>query len=174
MTANTATQERELAAAAAREAFDSFERCDTDGFASQAANGIMSRVHSLRADIADNGGRWHFPALFDLDGNLVAAKLIHSQYGWVWGVLEDDDPRGRVVAWVNPSNAAKATTRNRNLAKKGYSEGLVLAEAGADTWAPDSARGFGGLGSVQVVAYRRDGGFSRDVEVVSTVQTEDY
>ena len=37
---------------------ESFERCDTDGFLSQWANGISANVASLNAEIAETGSAW--------------------------------------------------------------------------------------------------------------------
>jgi hypothetical protein len=38
----------------------------------------------------------------------------------------------------------------------------------AKTWAPEGATGLGGCTQVQVITARTDGGFSRDVQVVTT------
>jgi hypothetical protein len=160
------------AAAHDQAAAESFARCDTDGFVSQWAHSVLGQEARLQAEIDRNGGRHEFPALFDLDGNLVAAKLIDGQYGMVWGVFASDDLTGRVIAWVAPSYAAKAATRNRNMAKKGYTEGRVLAPAKAELGGGGS--GLAGAMNVRAVARRTDGGFSRDVEVVSTIATRDF
>lgn len=159
----TADEHRAAAEANAREARDSFDRCDTDGFLSQWASGLTADVHRRQAEIAANGGRATFPALFDLAGNLVAAKLIDTRFGTSWGVLESDDPRSAITAWIG-AFPKRATT----LERKGYREGTVRASANAKTWAPAGARGLGGATQVQVIVYRTDGGFSRDVEIVST------
>ena len=39
-----------------RNAAESFERCDTDGWASQAASGLNAQLNRRLATIADNGG----------------------------------------------------------------------------------------------------------------------
>jgi hypothetical protein len=136
-------EHRRLAAAADQEAHDSFERCDTDGFLSQWASGLMAQQHRLAATIAENGGRHSFQALFDTEGNLVPAKLVPTKFGTSWGVLEGDDPQA--------------------LAAKGYREGRVMAPARAEM--QGSGRGLSG--TAWVAAVRSDGGFSRDVEVLS-------
>src|SRR5687767_13137365 len=84
-----------------REAYESFARCDTDGFLSQHVQGLSARKHRLQAEVIEKGGRWEFDALFDLDGNLVAAKVVEGRYGPSWGILASDDPRSKIVAWVN-------------------------------------------------------------------------
>jgi hypothetical protein len=166
VTADAATH-RELATARDAKAVESFDRCDTDGFVSQWADGLMAQEHRLAAEIADNGGRAQFPALFDLDGNLVAAKLITMEdrysYGQVtkWGVLENDDPRSRVVQWITAFPVRKST-----MVRKGFTEGYVMAPARADM--AGSGQGLAGAHTVRAVAKRTDGGFSRDVEIVET------
>lgn len=168
MQTTTADEHRAAAAQHRTDAAESWERSDTDGFLSQWASGINARERDLAAEIADNGGRAQFPALFDLDGNLVAAKLVdvedRFQYGRKvskWIVLADDDPDSRAVKWINAFPARKST-----MTKHGFVEGYVLAPARAAT--AGSGTGLSGALSVCVYAKRTDGGFSRDVEIVST------
>lgn len=162
----TADQLRAEATACVASVQESWERSDTDGFLSQWAGTITATLKRRQADITEAGGVATFPALFDLDGELVAAKLIYGQYGWVWGLLPSDDPRGQFTGWFNPSRATKAATRRANDARKGYQVGLVSAPAWADT--EGGGTGLGGCASVYVATYRTDGGFSRAVEVLST------
>lgn len=161
----TAEQWREAAAACARRSQESWERSDTDGFLSQWASDSTNRLNLVKAELADSNGLSEFPALFDLDGNLVAAKLLDTRYGSAWALLDSDDPDSRIVGWVNRSKAAKAKTRAANLAKKGYTEGTVVAPAGAKLT---------GTTTLSVWVYRKDGGFSRDAEVVSATGHDTY
>jgi hypothetical protein len=163
---------RALAVDADRRAQESFDRSDTDGFLSQWASGLTAQKYWKEAEIVEAGGRAEFPALFDLDGNLVAAKLLHTRYGMAWGVLESDDPHSRVAQWVNRSYATKAATRNRNMRQKGYSEGRVLAPARAAIMG--SGTGLSGAASAYVGIERIDGGFSRNVEVLRTTEVGDF
>jgi hypothetical protein len=172
MTDLTAAQLREKAATQDAAAEESFERSDTDGFLSQWAGNLTARKYRLQADIEEQGGRAEFPALFTIDGQLVAAKLIDTQYGTAWALLESDDPSSKFVCFVSRSNARKAATRNANLAKKGYSEGAVLAAAKADIGG--SGTGLAGAASCYVYTKRIDGGFSREVQIVRTEQVEDF
>jgi hypothetical protein len=152
------TTPAELRAEAARHdqaAADSFERCDTDGFMSQWASGLTASKLRLEASIQEKGGKHEFPALFDLDGELVAAKLIDGKYGPVWGILASDDPHSNIVAWVGAFPKREST-----LTKKGYREGEVFAPARAELVGANAC-------SVHAVAIRTDGGFSRDVEVLA-------
>jgi hypothetical protein len=150
---------RNEAAAHRANAQESFDRCDTDGFVSQWASQINAQEADLKAELAENDGRTEVPALFDLDGNLVAAKLVNTRFGMAWGLLSSDDPRSSFVGWFNPSNARKGS-RTRD-AKKGFYCGYVLAKATAKI--VGSGTGLAGAMSCSACAVRNDGGFSRDV-----------
>lgn len=159
----SADEHRRLAREADQEAYESFARCDTDGFLSQWASGLSAQRHRLAAEIADRGGRHEFSALFDLEGNMVPAKLVSTRYGTSWGILSDpDDPHGEISRWVGRSRAESLDKRRRAMEKKGYREGRVMARARADI----VGHGHGLSGSAWVAAVRTDGGFSRDVDVV--------
>lgn len=161
----SAVQSHAKADEARREAQDSFDRSDTDGWASQAASGLMARKHELQAKIFEQDGKWEFPALFDLEGNLVPAVRCASQWGGhSWRLLSTDEVDSEVLGWVNESKAASEKTYNANMAKKGYYVGRVMAPAYATLGG--GGRGFAGMASVSVIALRSDRGFSRDVEVI--------
>lgn len=160
----TATEYRQKAQEARDRSAESFARSDTDGWASQAASDLMARQHDLDAAIAEQGGKWEFDALFDLDGNLVAAKLIDTRFGRAWGILASDDPRADIVRWFNPSQAQNEARARKANAAKGFYIGRVRAAAKARMGG--GGRGFAGMASCYPYAARQDGGFSRDVEVV--------
>lgn len=162
----SADEHRQKATDSARAATESFERCDTDGFLSQWASGLTADLHRTMARIADAGGTSTFPALFDTDGNLVAAKLVDTRYGRSWMLLSDDDPDGRASGWFNPSKHSDPERRRANNAAKGFFVGRVAAPADAKLTSPPGARGLGGAMSVSVSVYRTDRGFSRDVTVL--------
>lgn len=157
--ATTPEDLRARAAAREQEAERSFRDCDTDGFLTQWAHGINAQKDRLQAAITEGGGTAEFAALFDLDGNLIAAKYVETRFGYAWGILADDDPHGRIVRWVNASEAKKAKTARANDAKKGFYIGIVAAPAVADLH---------GGNACTVTAYpkRTDGGFSRDVTII--------
>lgn len=150
----TASDYRAEATQHEQNALDSFERCDTDGFLSQWASGLNAEKARVNARLAENGGKAEFPALFTLRGELVAAKLIPTQYGTAWGVLATDDPESEIVKWVGAFPARKST-----MEKKGYREGRVLAPAYTKISGSSTASCF-------VEVKRADGGFSLDVEIV--------
>lgn len=133
---------------------ESWERSDTDGFLSQWAGSLSARRDEAQAIILDNGGTSDFPALFQ-DGVLVAAKLIQTRFGLKWGVLASDDPKSAVTQWLAPGTRAAK--------KHGFTLGTVQAPAKAIL---DSS-GHGLSGNTWVAVIRTDGGFSRNVTVVS-------
>lgn len=162
----SAEELRTAAAECEARAQESWERSDTDGFLSQWASGITARLYREQARITENGGRDEFSALFDLDGDLVPARLIETRYGTKWAVFATDEDAqtygANIIEWVN---AYADTDRKRaNLAAKGYREGRVLARAKAKILG--SGRGLSGAASAYVGRVRTDGGFSREVEVL--------
>lgn len=146
-------------------AHESRERCDTDGFISQWADGLMAAEKRLQADIEEAGGRALFPALFDLAGNLVPAKQMQGQWGTYWAVLDDN---GRITGtWFTPSKSSNARRARAADAAKGYYVGYVMAAAKAEI------RG-GNATSCSAVAVRTDGGYSTDVEIVDDGQHDEF
>lgn len=148
-------QAEELEATSRRneqEAADSFARCDTDGFLSQWASDRMASLRRLEARLLRQGGYAEHAALFDLDGNLVPAKLIGTRYGMAWMLLDED---GRKTGKFVSAFPKRASTMER----KGYREGSVLAESYAELVGQTHT-------SVHPVTLRKDRGWSRDVIVV--------
>ena len=100
--------------------------------------GAESRVAELQADIEENDGKWTFPALFDLKGNRVRAKLIYVKDKFrggkrkAWAVCDKDNKfTGEFVSYGD---------RPEKLAAKGYKEGTEDAPAVAKlkSYAPGS------------------------------------
>lgn len=135
-------------------AYDSFERCDTDGYLSQWASGVMANRYEDAAKILEDGGCAEFVALFDLEGNLVPAKYAETRFGYAWALLEvnEDESIQRIVGWFNESKARNEETARRNNEKKGYRLGRVRAAC------------FLNLKNGHVV--RTDGEFSSKVEII--------
>lgn len=120
---------RQQARDSRKRAQESWERSDTDGFLSQWAGDITARELEMKADLIEAGGVCERPALFDLEGNYVLAKEVETQYGWSWGIMDPNNPRGRFLAWFNESKAKNPETARKNNARKGYYVGTVLAKA---------------------------------------------
>lgn len=161
---HTPEELRAAAAEADARAEESFKRSDTDGFLSQWASGITARLYREQAAIEEDGGRIPVPALFDAEGNLVAARLVSGRYGVSWGLLPSDDPHGRFTGWFRPSKARTAARRQAADAARGYQVGLVRAQGKAEIMG--SGTGLSGAASCYVGRRRADGGFSRDVEII--------
>jgi hypothetical protein len=125
------------AADARKAAADSFDRCDTDGFVTQWAHGITGARDRAAADLLRAGGTADFLAVFDLDGNLIPARVIDGKYGKSWLLL---DAYGRSLGVFLPARPKRRDT----LAKRGYTLGLVTRPAAAVIAAPPGARGLSG------------------------------
>jgi hypothetical protein len=157
-TTTTTDQATALRAEAIRhqqEAIDSFNRCDTDGALSQWASGLTSRHKMAEADLLERGGVSEFLTLFDLDGNFVPAKIIQTQYGSRWMVL---DAEGRKTGEFLPVTPKRRDT----LAKRGYCEGYAMFPA-----AVGYAEGRGGLVTVSVRSFKTCKDHEPPTEVIS-------
>lgn len=144
-----------------RRQHESEERSGTDGFLTQWAAGQMANRYHHLATLAKRGWTWDYHAIFDLEGNLVAAKYLETRYGWSWAILASDDPDSRIIGWFNESSAQDPKRARANNAKKGYYLGLVRVSI------PEPRRGYipGERGGE-----RADGGFSRDVLILDNGQ----
>lgn len=121
----TGDQWRAMAAESRKRSQDSWERSDTDGFMSQWASDTVAREYAAWADLADNGYQAEFPAIFDLDGNLMDARQAEGTWGPYWIIRHAD----RTVTFFNESNARKGATRYRNDTRKGYRVGSISCDA---------------------------------------------
>jgi hypothetical protein len=159
-TTTTSTALRQQAIAAQQEAHDSFERCDTDGFISQAANQLTARKLNLQATIQDNNGLPEFPALFDLKGNWVPAQLIDNKFGGKSWLLVDENGKSLSI-FINAFPARRST-----IANKGFVEGSVLRPATAQICG--GGRGFSGITSCYVTAVATTKAHEAPAQIVST------
>lgn len=155
----TADEYRAKAKQHERDAAESFDRCDTDGCVSQWASGVMADEARLNAYLADNGGMDNFRALFDLDGNLVPAKLINGKFGPCWGLLANDDPSSQITRFIGAFPRRPGT-----MTSKGFYEGTVRCPA--HVVLGGSGTGLSGALTVRPYTTRNDRGFSRDVEII--------
>jgi hypothetical protein len=144
---------RAEAAAAERRREESFDRCDTDGFLSQWANGIDAQLKRANADILDNGGLAEFPCLLDATtGARVDAKLVEVTNRYTHGkemkwVLAPGAERFYGRKWI-PSGA-----RSRIQKQLGLMEGAEMAPAVAVT--AGGGKGLSGACSVYIKIVRR-------------------
>lgn len=83
---------KEKAHALAKRKADSFERCDTDGFLSQWADGLGSQREEVNAEIAAEGGYALFPCLFDkATGQPLRCAQKPSKFGGSYWLLGDEE-----------------------------------------------------------------------------------
>ena len=134
---------------------ESFARSDTDGFASQAASGLMAGKESLAAEIVEDGDRALFVGLYE--GNVrVSAKLIDAAYGRCW--LLTDDEAERFGRRFMPHNA-----RSRIQKKHGLREAMEWAPAYAAIGG--GGRGMAGMASCYVTARRQGDWYGEKAEL---------
>jgi len=146
MPGGTPEELRDRAAAHDAKAAESFERCDTDGFVSQWADGVSSERDRLAAKIMEDNGYHRFPALFDRTGALVQAREVETRHGWVWKILHPD----MSVSWFKESRARDWRARLRANARRGFFVGSVLLPARAVT--RGGGKGLSGACNVRAVA----------------------
>lgn len=117
-------------ASAYKEAHDSFECSDTDGFLSQWASDCIGNLHRQKASWARAHGMHHVRALFDLDGNVISTMERENQHGTFW-VLNDAGTEKIGKRFISDSEASTDDRRIKNNAKKGISLGRVTVRG---TW----------------------------------------
>lgn len=138
---------RDEAAAHDKEAYDSFERCDTDGFLSQWASRMTAQLKRAKARIIENGGVSSFVGLYEGDRR-VKAKVIETRFGSSWLLHEDEADliaaRGKPFL---PTGSA-----SRVLAALGLAERSEIAPAYAHVIG--DGRGLSGAANARVATLR--------------------
>jgi hypothetical protein len=150
----TATELRNMASESRQKAEESFDRCDTDGFLSQWALGIGAQKNEMQATILDNDGKSNFPALFNLQGQRVRAKLIRTNPPWApwttndcWAICNES---GKFIKFISAFPVREST-----MANKGYKEGFEDAPAKAVI----QGSGYGLSGNAWAAVIRTDAGY---------------
>lgn len=99
------------------------------------ASTYEEKKEMLQTELVLTGGKTETVALFNLDGEMLPAKLLPvanrytGEKEYIWGILKDNDPKSEVKEWFRPSKAKKEETANRNNASKGYYVGKVWTPA---------------------------------------------
>ena len=150
-TSKTPAELRGEAAAHEQEARDSFERCDTDGFLSQWANGLTASKKHMEASLIEKGGVADMMGLFDLDGNRVRAKIITGQYGLCWAFCDTND---KFIGKFISAFPKRASTMER----KGYREDWEIVAVKVEIRGANKV-------SCQPVYVRLDNGYPEDAKV---------
>ncbi|MFD5644362.1 hypothetical protein ACFWIP_21900 [Streptomyces anulatus] len=159
--ADEPVQPAEDVAPVAEEAPTSGPTSSNDGALSRWAQTMNGALAALQEKIEWNGGKWEFPALFDLEGRQVAAREVQGKFGWSWAILGAGD---RTESWFTESKAKDPERKRATDAAKGYYVGAIRLNAHAEL------RG-GGIGCVNPVAVRDDdSGFYPNAEVIDNGQ----
>lgn len=143
----TAEQHRAKAAAHDAAAATSFDRCDTDGFLSQWADGINARLESAKAELAEQGGTFEYICLFTTDGDVASTKQVRSRYGYGW-LLNDAAAERYGRRFFNESSATDPARRHAANARKGFTLGSIRVRGYAAT--VGGGTGLAGAASVGV------------------------
>jgi hypothetical protein len=98
-----------------------YERSDLDGVLSEMVSRLNAEKLRLEAQLMSDGGVSEFDALFDLNGNVVDAKIVNTKYGVRWMVFSNGTPTGEFLP-LKP-------VRKDTLRKRGYTEGRVVRKA---------------------------------------------
>lgn len=117
----TGDELRQMAHDSRRRSQESFDRCDTDGCVSQWASDLTARLYDHAAALADDGWMAEAPALFSLDGTLLAARQVETRYGTSW-VYDDADG---AACWVSISTARSPKRAQAHYAKQGVTLGSI-------------------------------------------------
>lgn len=156
----TATDLRASAAEhyAARQ--ESIDRCDTDGFVSQWAHGILGKRDRAQARIVEAGGTATFPGLYRRsDGARLRAKLIsyHCSFShrtkWAWSFRDQDGGVDRSQPLVNDTRSKRG---------KLWKLGFEVRDETAPAKAIITGTGTGLSGHAWVEVIRTDGGYPAD------------
>lgn len=145
---------------AARE--ESFDRCDTDGFLSQWANGISANVADLQGDIDAHDGRAIFNGLYAGDVR-VAAREVEGRFGLSW-LLRDDEARKYGRKFV------PCGRRSRIQKELGLAERRELAPAHATI----KGRGKGLSGSAWAAQERTGDAWGLDAALATDEDCKDF
>lgn len=129
---------------------ESFERCDTDGFLSQWAQGIAAQKLRTQAKLLEHDGRWHFFGLYDGDRRVKAKRVTVPGF----------NSHGLVTRWIlHPSEVVKYGRKfipcgpsSRIQKMLGLSERQEMANAYVDI--VGHGRGLSGCASARVCILR--------------------
>lgn len=100
----TAEKLRSEASQAFKNAEDSFQRSDTDGFLSQWASSEIGRLKNAQAEILENGGVWAIPTLMEGERMVTAVRVLnYNKFSysnkWEW-FLEDEEAEKFGRRWI--------------------------------------------------------------------------
>lgn len=129
---------------------ESFDRCDTDGFLSQWASNISADLRDLQKELLRKGCRERFAGVTTLEGVLLQARRVQTQFGTKWVV---DHPKHGAV-WFDMYAARESTFTKKGLRPIWYE---------APAWAVISdgnggrSRGLSGAANCRPITIEREG-----------------
>lgn len=125
----TAAEWREEGYGYNRRRNESFDRCDTDGFLSQWADGIHANLCERKAELAANGALSTFTGLYrKADGKRIRAKKIDSRFGTCWAIVGAD---GRFTGQFFPTGPNSRKQRQAGLEERpetAQAKALIVGE----------------------------------------------
>lgn len=143
-----------------QKAQESFERCDTDGFVSQACHQLNGGLYRVRAKIEAEGGTSTFKGLYQGDRR-IRAKLVR-----VWNKYSHrNEPKWLVEDDSIDRKWIPCGPRSRVQKQLGLTERTEVAPA----WAVHNSNGgtgFSGLTSVTIEVYRTGCAWGSDAKLV--------
>jgi len=111
------------------------------------------KFDELTAQLAQTDGTIKTIALFDLAGNWIPARMVTSNFGTSWLVL---DANGKSTGAFVPFRSAKRETQ----AKRGFVEGYVLV--------PATVGLFGGFRPQAAIVPKHEVGTVKPIKVITT------
>lgn len=131
-----------------RDAYESFQRCDTDGSVSQWASGITAERKRLQASILENNGMAEIGCVVDAEDQIAPARWIETRFGGCYALFEDFDSvnsrSGQIIEWLSESK----------MKRLGFRPALCLRPAKAEI--VGSGRGMSGALSCRAMAVPND------------------
>jgi len=135
-----------------REASESFDRCDTDGFLSQWASGVNAQLATARAQLVRDGKKAEFEGLYEGNKRIPAqiTDVPHPKFKWqrvkTW-ILRDQVDIRRFGRKFIPCGSNSRVQKNLGLCEK------IEVD---DAWAELRGKGHGLSGSCWVQIERTD------------------
>lgn len=144
------------------------EATDSETIAIRDEALLEAEKFDAQSYVESQDGKYHFPALFDKNGDLVPAKIVKTKFGRSWGILSDPNKpaSSKISEFISISQHSDPKKREKFYADKGYTVGKVAAPAVAAIVEDEK------IGKKRVSILRSDGGYSPAVEVLTKNQYE--
>lgn len=156
-------------------AWESYERCQEDGFRTQAMHQGLALMWERQAELEMGDGMADFQAIFTAKdivrqdgqvipaGTLIPATLEEGRYGFQWVIFEAEAAQLLGTRWLSESKAKDPAKQLAAHQAKGFYVGTVRVKVEADIYGTN-------MGGCGVTLKRLDGGFSKDAKVTDNGQ----